>query len=235
MMILILFFSIFLSCEDLFERANQAYKNGDFEKSAELYGEMIASGAGDSSVYYNMGNACWRTGKMGAARYHWEKSRLLDPSDEDVLYNLELVKKILGEKDSEAFMDVLLEKLRETASFNSFFLFVSLWVWIFFFAFLAFHILRKERFLWLGLGSLFLALFFGIFLVLRHAREIRLREGIAVAKTEIFNSPGSQQLQGSINEGRKVEILGEEGDWRLIGIREKNLRVWARKGEIREL
>src|SRR3989339_1393518 len=232
---IILFLSLFLSGEGLFEEAGRAYKNGDFDKAYDLYGEMLAAGAGDSALYYNLGNACWRLGRMGEARYCWEKSMQIDPSDPDARYNLDIIRKILEEKDSGTFMEVLLEKLRTISSFNSFFIFVLFWVWFFFVSFLIYYARRKEKFFWLGLGSLFFAVFFGIFLVLRYEREIRRREGVVMARSEIFNSPGNLQPQGSINEGRKVEIIGEEGGWVLIGIREKNLRVWIKEEEIREL
>ncbi len=42
------------------------------------------------SVYYNLGNACFKQKKLGEAIYYWEKAQQKLPADRDLRENLEL-------------------------------------------------------------------------------------------------------------------------------------------------
>jgi len=47
-------------------------------------------------VYYNLGNACFRQGKLGFAILNYEQARRLAPRDPDILANLRFAEQRLG-------------------------------------------------------------------------------------------------------------------------------------------
>jgi len=72
----------------LFLEANQAYRDADFEKAAQLYESILAAGTANGQLYYNLGNACLKRGDLGTALRHYRTAELLMPRDEDLQANL---------------------------------------------------------------------------------------------------------------------------------------------------
>lgn len=72
----------------LFVKANEAYANADFGLAAEYYEKIIAAGIGNGEIYYNLGNACIKSGQTGRAVLNYRKAERLMPRDEDLQANL---------------------------------------------------------------------------------------------------------------------------------------------------
>ena len=53
--------------DELWDRANTAYINGDYHGAAEIYGEILDRGLGSVKLYYNLANACFKEGQTGRA------------------------------------------------------------------------------------------------------------------------------------------------------------------------
>jgi tetratricopeptide (TPR) repeat protein len=70
------------------EKANAAYEQGAFDTAEVYYEKIIAAGANNSDVYYNLGNACFRLKKIGPAILAYEKAKALSPNDPDIIANL---------------------------------------------------------------------------------------------------------------------------------------------------
>ena len=66
--------------EEVFLKANQAYKEGRFETAVDGYNQLIQSGHGNGHVYYNLGNAYIRSGQLGEAILNYERARLVLPN-----------------------------------------------------------------------------------------------------------------------------------------------------------
>ena len=77
--------------QSLFQQANQAYRQQEFEKAAVLYQQILSQGYESRDVYYNLGNCYYRLNQVGQSVLYYEKALKLDPHDVDVRYNLELV------------------------------------------------------------------------------------------------------------------------------------------------
>jgi tetratricopeptide (TPR) repeat protein len=72
-----------------FERGVQLYTDGDYDGAREAFREILASGFDDPAVHYNLGNAAFKSGRLGEAIYHYRLAHDLAPRDEDVTANLE--------------------------------------------------------------------------------------------------------------------------------------------------
>ncbi len=77
--------------DDLFQKANEAYRAENYQEAVETYRKILAQGFENFEVYYNLGNAYYRLNQIGEAVLYYEKAKQLDPNDPDLMHNLELV------------------------------------------------------------------------------------------------------------------------------------------------
>ncbi len=74
--------------QDTVLKANQLYLQQDYAKSAHLYEALIAEGVRNGYLYYNLGNAYSRLGKLGPAILNFIKAKELLPRDPSLDANL---------------------------------------------------------------------------------------------------------------------------------------------------
>ena len=89
-----------------FNEANAAYRQGRYEDAISLYTNTIAAGARSSTVYYNLGNAYFRTGKIGLAVLSFERSLRLDPGNDDARRNVAFVSSLLQDRIQAASFEL---------------------------------------------------------------------------------------------------------------------------------
>ena len=73
-----------------FQRANQAYESGNYEEALGQYEDILATHRHFESEF-NAGNAAFKLNRLGLARLHYERAKLLSPSDEHLKANLALL------------------------------------------------------------------------------------------------------------------------------------------------
>jgi tetratricopeptide (TPR) repeat protein len=76
------------SAEELYFEANRAYKEDRYQQAIDGYFELIGKGYLNGHLYYNLGNAYFRSGQLGRAILNYKKAHLLIPRDADLNFNL---------------------------------------------------------------------------------------------------------------------------------------------------
>src|SRR2546425_764097 len=89
---------------ELFQSGNGAYEQGKFDQAVDAYQKILAYGVVDPRVLYNLANAYFKLGKLGAAILHYERALRLDPSDQDVRDNLEFARGLIRDRIPETRM-----------------------------------------------------------------------------------------------------------------------------------
>ena len=69
--------------------ANAEWRAENYGTAANMYEEILKEGE-SAAIYYNLGNAYYKLGKLGPAILNYERALLRDPDNEDILYNLEM-------------------------------------------------------------------------------------------------------------------------------------------------
>jgi tetratricopeptide (TPR) repeat protein len=72
-------------------KADDAYSKGKYQDAIESYEAALQKGK-SANLYYNLGNAYYRTDNVTRAIINYEKARLLAPGDEDIIHNLEVAR-----------------------------------------------------------------------------------------------------------------------------------------------
>lgn len=75
-----------------FNAANKLYAEGKFADAAGAYETMIQSGALSPALYFNYGNAEFKSGNLGRAIAAYRRASLLAPRDAEVRANLDFVR-----------------------------------------------------------------------------------------------------------------------------------------------
>lgn len=70
-----------------FYQANQSYREGNYQKAAEEYENILKSGWESGPLYYNLGNSYFKAGQLGAAILNYERAKRLIPRDSDLEAN----------------------------------------------------------------------------------------------------------------------------------------------------
>ncbi|MFN8153443.1 MAG: tetratricopeptide repeat protein [Bacteroidia bacterium] len=73
-----------------YEAANKLYRGKNYQEAAQQYETLIKEGAVSPEVYFNLGNAYYKSGIVSKAILNYERAKILDPSDEDIQFNLRL-------------------------------------------------------------------------------------------------------------------------------------------------
>lgn len=69
--------------------ADSAYARGQYQQAISDYEELLKGGA-SADIYYNLGNAYYRTENITRAVLNYERALLLSPGDRDIRFNLQL-------------------------------------------------------------------------------------------------------------------------------------------------
>ena len=81
--------------------AARMYQEGDYAKAIELYNQILDSDRESAAVYYNLGNAYYKTGETAKAILNYERALLIQPGDKDAKYNLAMAQRSTVDNISE--------------------------------------------------------------------------------------------------------------------------------------
>jgi hypothetical protein len=76
--------------QSLFQQGNQYFQQENYREAIKSYTEIISQGQENAEVYFNLGNAYYKSGELGNAILNYERALRLKPRDEDIEHNLEL-------------------------------------------------------------------------------------------------------------------------------------------------
>jgi len=69
--------------------ADSAYVRGEYQQAINAYEALLKQGA-SAEIYYNLGNAYYRTENITKAVLNYERALLFSPGDRDIRFNLQL-------------------------------------------------------------------------------------------------------------------------------------------------
>ncbi len=241
---LVAFFPVSLQAQDsLYMKANEAYQSEKYDSAIDLYQQILAKGYEAADVYFNLGNAYYKTHSLSQAILHYERAKLLDPRDEDIKYNLELARSLVVDK-LETIPDFFLKswyhkivRILKLVSWAFISIFIFLAALIFF---LVYFFSKKFS---LKKISFWLAALFLLFAILTYTfsyqhKQLLLAHDQAIVTAPSLTAKSTPDENGTdlfvIHEGLKVTVEDEVGEWREIKLSDGN-KGWVRAASIEQI
>ncbi|HOW24901.1 MAG TPA: SH3 domain-containing protein [Bacteroidales bacterium] len=213
--------------EELVEKANKDYNAGLYANAIEGYSKVLENGYESVEVYYNLGNACFKSNDLASAILYYEKAKKLRPNDKDVLFNLNVANDRI--KDKIETVPVLFYKRWWQGVMN--WLSTDAWTrfhiasFIVFLVAAAFYfisrtiLIRKISF-WIGLSMFFVSMTTVGIAWKQDVSNRRVTEAIVFDPSlTVRSSPSENSVDlFVVHEGTKVAITDRLGDWYEIRI-----------------
>jgi tetratricopeptide (TPR) repeat protein len=220
-------FNLFAQWQSEIDKANKAYKEGFFENAVTLYKKVIDQGYTSSELYYNLGNAYFKSGEIPLAILNYERAKRLDPANEDISHNLQIANTRIIDKIDQLpalFYEKWWDSLQQFLSPDGWAI-TTLSLFFILFVTLAFFLLSRS--LKTRKTLLIVAIFFltttilSFILSLQTYNEaMQSKEAIVFdASLPVKSSPEETGVDlFIIHEGLKVTIVDELSNWKEIKI-----------------
>lgn len=226
----------------IFYKANTLYEKRDYEKAAEEYAKILQKGVESGPVYYNLGNALFKTGKIGYAILAYKKAQALMPGDSDLKSNLSYAQTLTDDSALTPpapnkvtwlikipFKDINLNSLA-IILMTLYIILISITI-----GGIVNHLFRRRIafVFYLVLISFIITLAgFGV----RYYEEDVLKRGIVVVKTaEARYEPiDKSAAYYTLKEGQEVTVLKTRDDWRRIRRLDGKLG-WVKSDAVEEI
>ena len=211
--------------DSLYHIANSLYQQGQYEPALEQYNAIILSGKESADLYYNMGNAAYRSNSIGHAILYYEKALKLEPAHEDAINNLDFVSRYRLDTFEEvpvlflgAWINGFVQLFPEqTWSILVLAFFIIILTGLLVFLFSRRMVLKKSGFI-SGLVALVLFVITLSSAISRHRDIVNPDTGIILAPSVVVrSSPSSSGTELFIlHEGTKIKVNEEVSRWQNI-------------------
>src|SRR5664280_2240521 len=86
---------------DKFRQGVDLFSAGNFDKALEQWIDLYNTGYRSAELEYNIGNAYFKLNNIPGAILFFERAHLLKPADEDINYNLQILRTLIVDRFDE--------------------------------------------------------------------------------------------------------------------------------------
>jgi tetratricopeptide (TPR) repeat protein len=197
-----------------FDAANKLYEQGKFAEAASAYEKTLQSGEAAAALYFNLGNAWFKSGQIGRAIVAYHEAEQLTPRDPDVRANLQFARnQIQGPTLAQSRWSRWLDRL----SLNEWTVLAaaSVWLWLLLLAFLQWRPALKPALrgyvVTLGGAAGLVCICFA--LAFYQARSARVAVVIVRDATVRQGPLEESQSAFTVHDGAELLILDQKDDW----------------------
>jgi len=241
--ILTAFSSLTMAQSDAVSQANNLYTKADYTSAAKQYETILSNQGVAPELYFNLGNAYYKSNEIGRSILNYERALRLSPSYDDARFNLELAQTNVIDNSMQSstfFLSRWIQNFIKMLTSNQWLgisvtLFVLTLILIFLFIFGSTHFIRKLSFQ-VAVSLLLVCLASFIFSGIRKDQLVNHREAIVmVGVVTVKSSPdksGTDLFQ--LHEGTKVKVKSTLGNWTEIKLGNGNVG-WVEQANIEKI
>ena len=209
-----------------FTKANEEYAQGHFKQAISGYEALVSAGQWSANLFYDLGNAYFRTGEFGRAILNYERALALERHHPEAMANLQIAR---DEAHALELQQSWPERYLQFGSVNQYCIAAAIAFWLAAFA-IAMLIFARRRSatliialtfcLLIGAGALYGVVTLergsnGSALAIITGKDVQARLATADTANSVLALPS----------GSEVKILSTRGDW-IYAALPNTLRGW---------
>ncbi len=224
-LVFILLFPVLISYSQnktAFEIGIEQYREANYKEAISTWESIVNEGNHSTALYYNLGNAYFKSNQLGPSIFYFEKALQLTPGDKDVLNNLAFAQKATIDDITplpQNFLVIWVNTWSKSLTLNQ-------WAWVTVLSVLLFTVLFaayffsttpiKKRILFSGaLLFLFLGIFSYSIASSSYNKSLNNEEAIIFSEsTQVRSEPLMRsEVSFILHEGTKVKITAQDTEW----------------------
>lgn len=217
--------------DSLFYKANKFYMEGSYDDAIALYQQIIDAGYVAPEVYYNLGNAFFKTNNIPYSILNYERAKLFEPGNEDINFNLEKAKTYVVDKIDivpEFIVKKWVKNLFNITSSNTWAI-ISGSTFLLFFIFLLFYLFsqktgfRKVSF-WTGIVCILISVI-SLSMSFERKKYIENNKGAIIISPTVTAKSSPNEIGTNLfilHEGARVNITDSINGWNEIKLSDGN-------------
>jgi tetratricopeptide (TPR) repeat protein len=227
----ILFTTTLFAQADLLQKANEHYAKDEFKLAIDVYNQLLMTNLESPEVYFNLGNAYYKTNQYTQAILNYERAKLLSPDDEDIEFNLQVanqhvvdsIQALPGIFIVRWWNSLVNSQTTDTWAVLSIITFVLFLVLAGLYFFSRSGDMRRVAF-WTACFLITFSLFSWSFAAKQKGRLVNHAYAIVVQPTVTVKSSPSEKGTNLfvVHEGLKVRITDKLGDWLEVRLSDGN-------------
>ena len=212
--------------ESEFAKANQEYAQGHFKEAIAGYEALVHGGQWNANLFYDLGNAYFRTRDFGRAILNYERALALDQHHPEATANLQIAR---DESRALELQPTRLERYLQFASINQYSIAAAVALWLGIFGIVALIFARRRSAALMSLSILCLLVCAvavwaihtldnsskGRALAIVTGNDVQARLATADTANSVLALPA----------GSEIKILSTRGDWMYAAL-PNDLRGW---------
>ncbi len=209
-----------------FDKANQEYAQGHFKEAVAGYEALVRTGQWNANLFYDLGNAYFRTGDFGHAILNYERALALDRHHPEAMANLQIAR---DESRALELQPSRLERYLQFASANQYSITAAVAFWLGIFGLVALIFARRRSAALTALSIACLLICAGAVwavytlehgsngpaLAIVTGNDVQARLATADTANSVLALP----------PGSEIQILSTRGDWMYAAL-PNDLRGW---------
>jgi len=216
---------------DLLQKANDHYAKEEYKQAIDGYNQILMTNLESPELYFNLGNAYYKTKQYTLAILNFERAKLLDPDNEDINFNLQVANQHVIDSIQELpglfifrwWNSLINSQTTDIWAVFSIFGFILSLVLAGLYFFARSGDVRRISF-WAGCFLILFAVLSGLFAAQQKSRLVNHSTAIVMQPTVTVKSSPSEKGTNLfvIHEGLKVKITDKLGDWVEIRLADGN-------------
>jgi len=218
--------SLLAQADAEFAKANQEFAQGHFKEAISGYEALIRTGQWSANVFYDLGNAYFRTGDFGRAILNYERALALERHHPEATANLQIAR---DEAHALEIQPIGPERYLQFASVNQYSIAAATAFWLAIFAMFAliFKRRRSARAIAVSICCL-LVLAAAVYAIFTLERGSKGQALAVVTGKDVQARLATADTANSVLAlpvGSEIKILSTRGDW-IYAALPNNLRGW---------
>ena len=209
-----------------FAKANQEFAQGHFKEAIAGYEALVRANQWNANLFYDLGNAYFRTRDFGRAILNYERALALDQHHPEATANLQIAR---DESRALELQPTKLERYLQFASINQYTIAAAVALWLGIFGIVALFFARRRSAAMMSLSILCLLLCAAAVWAIytldngSNGRALAIVTGTDVQARLATADTANSVL--ALPAGSEIKILSTRGDWMYAAL-PNDLRGW---------